>query len=85
MIQEIISLKMENQRLAAAYGGYVAEDALSESHYQTIKSIYDHVVYPNQIPIVASGFLPGAFSSTVHGRIHPVGVFKDYVKKHIIN
>lgn len=50
-------------------------------NYDTISSIYNLTVYPNQVPIIfnGAGNVPeGLFSHDVVGRVYPVGNFKGF-------
>jgi hypothetical protein len=47
-------------------------------NFNTISSIYNLTVYPNQLPIIqhgGAGVPPGLFSNDVVGRVDPVGDF----------
>ncbi|SPO00356.1 uncharacterized protein DNG_03201 [Cephalotrichum gorgonifer] len=50
-------------------------------NFNTISSIYNLTVYPNQVPIIfgGAGNVPdGLFSHSVAGRVYPVGNFKGF-------
>ncbi|MBE3043522.1 hypothetical protein IMZ48_13315 [Candidatus Bathyarchaeota archaeon] len=50
-------------------------------NFNTICSIYDLTVYPNQVPIITGGATKvpdGLFSHDVVGRVYPVGNFKGF-------
>ncbi|PKS08129.1 hypothetical protein jhhlp_005404 [Lomentospora prolificans] len=50
-------------------------------NFNTISSIYNLTVYPNQIPIITrggAGVPPGLFNENVNGRVDPVGDFEGF-------
>jgi hypothetical protein len=50
-------------------------------NFDTIKSIYDLTIYPNQLPILeqgAAGVPPGLFNENATGRVDPVGNFTGF-------
>jgi hypothetical protein len=50
-------------------------------NFDTISSIYNLTVYPNQVPIILGGaenVPPGLFSEDVAGRVYPVGNFEGF-------
>ncbi|KAL2163551.1 hypothetical protein VTH06DRAFT_5609 [Thermothelomyces fergusii] len=50
-------------------------------NFQTISSIYNLTVYPNQLPFFqasSAGVPEGLFSKNVLGRVYPVGNFTDF-------
>lgn len=52
-----------------------------QRNFDTISRIYNLTVYPNQLPIIATGAAgvpSGLFSQDVVGRVDPVGVFKGF-------
>ncbi|KAK0702343.1 hypothetical protein B0H67DRAFT_604626 [Lasiosphaeris hirsuta] len=52
-----------------------------QRNFNTISSIYNLTVYPNQLPIIqrgGAGVPPGLFSQNVSGRVDPVGAFQGF-------
>lgn len=50
-------------------------------NFNTISSIYNLTVYPNQLPVIrfgGAGVPKGLFSQNVTGRVDPVGQFTDF-------
>ncbi|KAK0614685.1 hypothetical protein B0T14DRAFT_540036 [Immersiella caudata] len=57
------------------------DDDFQERNFNTISSIYNLTVYPNQLPIIGgggAGVPPGLFSKDVVGRVDPVGSFDGF-------
>jgi len=53
-----------------------ADMTLAQRREANIRAIYDHLVYPNPLPLIRSnGTLATFFHPNVTGRINPVGVF----------
>jgi hypothetical protein len=47
-----------------------------QRNFNTISSIYNNTVYPNQKPVFDKGVIPGGlFNENVTGRVDPVGTF----------
>lgn len=70
------------------FGGYDGDhgrdhddDSWKERNFNTISTIYNLTVFPNQVPIIMNGLAgvpDGLFNHDVVGRVDPVGDFKDF-------
>jgi hypothetical protein len=52
-----------------------------QRNFDTVKSIYELTIFPNQLPILeggAAGVPPGLFSENATGRVDPVGNFTGF-------
>jgi len=53
----------------------------AQRNFNTVKSIYELTIYPNQLPILgagAAGVPPGLFNENATGRVDPVGNFSGF-------
>ncbi|KAE9362654.1 hypothetical protein N431DRAFT_499308 [Stipitochalara longipes BDJ] len=53
----------------------------AQRNFNTVKSIYDLTIFPNQLPILeqgAAGVPPGLFNENATGRVDPVGNFTGF-------
>lgn len=77
---------LDNAKLSTRKGhGQCVSEADQPDWYNrnlnTVRSIYDLTVYPNNIPILLGGgkaVPPGLFAEHATGRVSPVGDFEDF-------
>jgi hypothetical protein len=77
LIDQIIALQRANEDLNTELNSFYSTQQQSATYLETLKTVYQGVIYPNQIAIIQQGIVPHVFSNSVRGRIHPIGTFSD--------